>query len=185
MRLFATSSVLAIFLCNICFSSAYTHDNIAVSDLSVTLAEEKIQVNCEVLYSVHRQVKEALGNGIEMTFALEIELRQQKTGWFDPRLGLLQHVFKIKYHALSKQYVMREAGSPVERSFPDLYSAFFYQRQLRRAKLAGAEILDSNKKYYLRARARLVSESLPLPLRIKSYLSANWRPSSGWTLWPM
>ena len=185
MRLFAANSVLVIFLCNICFSSAYSHDNISVSNLSVTLAEEKIQVNCEVLYSVHQQVREALGNGIEMTFALEIELRRKKPGWFDPHLGSLQHVFKIKYHALSKQYVMREAGSLVERSFPDLYSAFFYQRQLQQATLADAEILSKDQKYYLRARARLVSESLPLPLRIKSYLSANWRPSSGWTLWPM
>ena len=185
MRFFITSGVLIVCLCAVCFSFANTRDNISLNSLSMTVAEEQIHVDCEVLYGVHSQVKEALSNGIEMTFALEIELRQKNLAWFDPRLGSLHREFKIKYHALSKQYVMHEEGGHIERSFPDLYSAFYYQRRLHNAKLANAKALDEKQKYYLRARARLVSEQLPLPLRIKSYLSANWRPSSGWTIWPV
>lgn len=185
MRFFITSSVFIVLLCTVCFTSANSRDNITVSNLSVSVVEEKIQVDCEVSYGVHSQVKEALSNGIEMTFALEIELRQQNLAWLDPRIGVIQREFKIKYHALSKQYVMREEGSHMERSFPDLYSAFYYQRQLHNAELASASVLNEQQIFYLRARARLVSEKLPLPLRIKSYLSANWRPSSGWTIWPV
>jgi hypothetical protein len=126
-----------------------------------------------------------LRNGIEMSFLLEIELRQENIYWIDPLISQLQRKFRVKYHALAKQFVMVDMGNKKERSFPDLYSAFYYQRQIRNAELASIGSLDLAKEYYIRARARLVSEDLPLPLRIKSYVSTGWRPSSGWTVWPM
>jgi hypothetical protein len=163
----------------------HADEGISVSNLTSSVTEKKIKINCEVQYGLDDRVKEALRNGIEMSFLLEIELRQQSHYWIDPLLSEFQREFRVKYHALSKQFVMVDMGNQKERSFPDLYSAFYYQRRIRNAELASIDSLDLEKEYYFRARARLVSENLPLPLRIKSYVSSGWRPSSGWTVWPM
>jgi len=160
-------------------------NGIAVSKFSSKISEQKITADCDVIYDLDDRVKEALRNGIEMTFKLEIELRQQSVYWIDPLLSKFQRIFRVKYHALSKQFVMVEMDNHKERNFPDLYSAFYYQRRIRNIEIGSVNLLDIEHEYYYRTRARLVSENLPLPLRIKSYVSKGWRPSSGWTTWPM
>ncbi len=177
-----------IFIC-ILFSTtiifADSKQSISIIDLNSYVKEDNLLVNCEVQYRVDKRVREALSNGIEMTFILEIELRQKKDLLLDKTLGSYIHEFKIKYHALSKQFVTLEKDRNIERSFSDLYSAFYFQRNLYNAQLADIKSVDLNANLYISARAKLVSEKLPLPLRIKSYLSKDWRPSSGWTTWPI
>ncbi len=185
MRLLALCHLSFIILLTLYSSHVFADEGIIVSDLSSDVIDQKVTVDCEVQYRLDDRVKEALTNGIEMSFLLEIELRQENLYWLDPLLSQLQREFRVKYHALSKQFVMVEMGSHIERSFPDLYSAFYYQHRIHNAALTNTNELDLKQKYYFRARARLVSENLPLPLRIKSYVSPGWRPSSGWTVWPM
>ncbi len=160
-------------------------NSIEIKDLTSSAADNQVKIQCEISYQLDDKVKEALRNGIEMTFRLEIELMQINTYWLDEKRATMTREFNVKYHALSKQYVMKQTGSDVEHIFPDLYSAFYFQRYLHNAVLSGFGRLQSDAQYYLRARARLVSEQLPLPLRIKSYLYSSWRPSSGWSVWPI
>lgn len=177
--------LMTLFLVFLSLSSEAQQKAIVIKDLHSRIIDNHIKVNCDVSYRLEDSVKEALSNGIEMSFRLEIELMQQNPYWLDNTQARIEREFIVKYHALSKQFVMKDAGSDIERSFPDLYSAFYYQRRLHNAILAQEDKLESEQHLYLRARARLLSEQLPLPLRIKSYLSSDWRPSSGWTIWPM
>ena len=179
----ARTILIALLLLHLDWSYASQNQSIAIKDLTAEVLNDQVQVNCEVGYRLHDSVKEALNNGIEMTFRLEIELMQTNAYWLDKVNSRLKREFTVKYHALSKQFVMKDANSDVERSFPDLYSAFYYQRRLHNATFGNLDSEHVKSNYYLRARARLVSEDLPLPLRIKSYLSSNWRPTSGWTVW--
>tara|TARA_R110002096_G_scaffold141847_1_gene296825 strand:+ start:2574 stop:3131 length:558 start_codon:yes stop_codon:yes gene_type:complete len=185
MRLQASFSLFFIIVSILFTAPLHADDGIMVRELSSKVLDKKIRVNCEVEYKLDDRVKEALRNGIAMSFILEIELREESDYWVDPLLSQLKREFRVKYHALSNQFVMVEMGSHKERTFPDLYSAFYYQRKIRNAELASLDMLDLEHEYYFRARARLASERLPLPLRIKSYISTGWRPSSGWTVWPM
>ena len=185
MTFFLRQIIFAGLLLTATNSSADSDHSISIIDLTSYVKEDNLLVDCEVKYHVEKRVREALNNGIEMTFVLEMVLRKKQDLLIDPTLGRYIHEFRIKYHALSKQYVMLEKGSHVERSFSDLYSAFYYQRNLHNALLANKKDLNLDEELYISARAKLVSEKLPLPLRIKSYLSKDWRPSSGWTIWPI
>ncbi len=185
MRLLSSFGLLFIIASILHPSSVLAGENITVSDLSSKVFEKIIRVDCDVNYGLDDRVKEALRNGIEMTFIFEVEIRQESIYWMDPLISQFQKEFKIKYHALSKQFVMIEMDNHKERNFPDLYSAFYYQHRIRNVELANIDLLDIEQDYYFKARARLVSENLPLPLRIKSYVSTDWRPSSGWIKWPM
>ena len=186
MRLLVACSICLIYVLTTHQLVTYAStNNITVDELLVEIVERNIHINCEVQYKVDDKVKSALRNGIEVTFALELQLQLDREMWPDTTVTSLVREFRLKYHALSKQYVMVDVIKGHERSFPDLYSAFFYMGNMRELELANIDVLELNQKYYIRARARLLPEKLPLPLRVKSYFSRDWRPSSGWTTWPM
>ncbi len=185
MRLLISQRSILVIVLTIFSSSVYAANGIDILDLSTKVVEQKILIECDMKYALDDRIKEALRNGIKMSFLLEIELRQDNTYWLDPVINKLQKEFRVKYHALSKQYILVETDSEKERSFSDLYSAFYYLSRIRDVELGSINGLNVENEYYIRARVRLVTEELPLPLRIKSYVSSSWRPASGWTLWPM
>lgn len=176
---------MAIILCINCNSVNAKSNNIVINDLSIEIVEKEINVKCDVQYGVHEEVEIALINGIGMIFTLDVEVRRERNYWFDPLITSVSKSFKIKYHALSEQYVVSEIGEHAERSFPDLYSAFYNREHISEIDLLSINELDIDKKYYVRAKAQLVTDELPLPLRVKSYFSKDWRPSSGWSKWPI
>lgn len=186
MRLLAACSICVIYVLTNYSSDAYASaDTISIRELLVEIVDREINVDCRIKFAVDDKIKTAIGNGIEVSFILDLELRMEREIWLDATVAELRREFRIKYHALSKQYVMVDEDSGQERSFPDLYSAFFFIGNIRKNPLATIDVLELEQQYYIRARARLQTEKLPLPLRIKSYFSPDWRPSSGWTAWPM
>ena len=186
MRLLVACSICFIYVLITCPPIAHaSNTSISVSELLVEVVDREIIIDCSVKYVVDDKVKTALSNGIEVSFVLELELKMDREIWPDTEVAKLIREFRLKYHALSKQYVLFDVQNNIERSFPDLSSAFHHFGRLRKLALANIDILELDQQYYVRARARLLPEKLPLPLRIKSYFSADWRPSSGWTIWPM
>ena len=186
MRLLVACSICVIYVLMICSSIAHAStNNIEIKELSVEIVDREIKVDSKVSYALDSKIKNAISNGIEVSFIFDLELRMERKIWPDTVIAALTREFRIKYHALSKQYVMVDVETKQERSFPDLYSAFYFIGHLRKLHLASIDAVELNQQYYIRARARLQTEKLPLPLRIKSYFSSDWRPSSGWTAWPM
>ena len=169
-------------LCLISFS-LQANIGITIDDISARVIDHVVTVDCDVTYEVDERIEEALSNGVEVAFILDIELVEENQYWMNQNVGSFSYMFFLKYHALSQQYILKDKN--IERSFPDLYSAFYYQSRIKNIELINIDALDLEKKYFIRARARLASEMLPLPLRIKSYFASEWRPTSGWTKWPM
>ena len=164
---------------------SYAQADIVISELNVEQVDDEILVACVVNYDIHDKVEIALDNGIQMTFSLLIELRQDRGYWPDATVATVNKSFNVKYHALSEHYVVMDVDNAVEKSFPRLRDAFVNQGQFENISLASLGLLLDEEEYYVRAKAFLSSENLPLPLRVKSYFSADWRPSSGWTRWPI
>lgn len=156
---------------------------IKIEKLVTKKYEQSIHVSCEVSYYLHDKVKEALANGIMMSFVTDLELIENTPNWFNQVQARYQKVFSIKYHALSKQFVVSMNGE--DRSYPDLFSVFYQQTRLCDFRIGPISVTQFSESVYVRAKVRLLTEALPLPLRVKSYLSKDWRPSSGWTVWPM
>ena len=170
--------LVSLISCNL-----YANSGITIDDVSVRVTERIVTVDCDITYEVDRKVEEALSNGVGVAFMVDIELVEENPFWMNQNAGRFNYVFFIKYHALSQQFILKDEKG--EQSFPDLYSALYFQSRIKDIALADIDSLNLENQYFIRVRARLASEMLPLPLRIKSYFSGEWRPSSGWTKWPM
>ena len=175
--------LLSLLWCLASVCTVHADVQIKIEKLVTKKYEQSIHVSCEVSYYLHDKVKEALHNGIMMSFITDLELIENTPNWFNQVQARYQKIYSIKYHALSKQFVVSMNGE--DRSYPDLFSVFYQQTRLCDFRIGPISATQFSESVYLRAKVRLLTEALPLPLRIKSYLSKDWRPSSGWTVWPM
>ena len=77
---------------------------------------------------------------------------------------------------------MREPALRAERSFVSLQSALAFIGRADRLSLGYVTSITAEANYYLRARSRLINGELPLPLRVQSYFTKDWRPVSDWRI---
>ncbi len=128
--------------------------------------------------------KEMLNNGIPFTFVYELRLSTPRR--FGPPKVIVERSYRytLKYHALSKQYVVHDGGLTWQKSYPTLSLALAQIKQ-RKGLAIPPPKSDEVIRYFGSARLRLDIEALPAPLRIPAYLSRRWQLTSGWVAFPI
>ncbi len=173
--------VLSIFL-----STGLARANaVEVNYLNVAKLNNELRLDAEIAYELNSEVRGALVNGIPLIFQVEVQVVALKDWRWDKIISSVAKTYELKYHALSKQYVLDNLESGESDSYPDLESVLIQQGRVSAMYIAELDYLNSEEKYVVQLRARLLSNKLPLPLRMKSYFSPKWRLSSGWHEWPL
>lgn len=158
---------------------------IEVSYLNIAENNDELRLDAEIIYELNSEVREALINGIPLIFQVEVQVVTEKNWRWDKVVSSVVKTHMLRYHALSKQYVLESLESGDSDSYPDLQSVLAQQGRVSAMYIAETDYLKDHEKYVVQLRARLLSNKLPLPLRMKSYFSPKWRLSSGWYEWPL
>jgi len=158
---------------------------IEVNYLNVAKLNNELRLDAEIEFELNSEVREALVNGISLIFQIEVQVKSLKKWPLDKVISSITKTHRLKYHALSKQYVLENLETGESDAFPDLESVLLYQGTVTALYVMEAELLDQNKTYIVQLRSQLLSNKLPLPLRMKSYFSPKWRLDSGWYKWPL
>ena len=133
--------LVSLISCNL-----FANSGITIDDVSVRVTERIVTVDCDITYEVDRKVEEALSNGVEVAFMVDIELVEENPFWMNQNAGRFNYVFFIKYHALSQQYILKDEKG--EQSFPDLYSALYFQSRIKDIALADIDSLNLENQYF-------------------------------------
>ena len=177
---FVVCAVMFIFNCTHAKSEAF-----AINYLNIVTIEEELRLDAEIVYDLNSEVKEALVNGIEMIFQVEVQIKSVQKWLWDKTVSSTKQNYFLKYHALSKQYQWENLETGASDTFPDLESALRHQGRVSAMYISEVSNLDKNTKHIVQIRSHLLTNKLPLPLRMKSYFSKNWRLTSGWYVWPL
>lgn len=127
--------------------------------------------------------EQMLLNGIPLTFVYEVRI--EKPGLFWASSSYMQEIhYRLYYHGLSKQFVVRNLENGKQHSYPTLSLAILSistptDIEFHLEDSAGLVL----KEYQGRAKLWLDIEALPTPLRIPAYLSPNWWLNSQWFKW--
>ena len=156
-----------------------------VLNAETRLLREVYLLDADIDYEFSEASLEALENGVPLTINLEIEVLLQRDWLWDETVASLQQRFKLEYHALADQYVVTNLNSDELKSFPTRGTAIDFLGHIEDFPLLDHGLMEPDKKYYGRLRARLDIESLPAPLRPMAYLSGDWRLTSEWYVWPL
>ena len=179
---FMSLSLLLLIHSNFVFART---NAIEVNYLNITELNNELRLDAEIAYELNSEVREALVNGIPLVFQVEVQVVSLKEWLLDKVVSSAVKTHTLKYHALSKQYVLENHETGDSDSFPDLESALIQQGRVSAMYIIETEYLKEKEKHSVLLRSQLLSNKLPLPLRMKSYFSPKWRLNSGWHEWPL
>ena len=155
----------------------------SVLNASLTLKDGVYRLDAQLALPLPEKAIRALENGIPLTFALDIEVsRSRRYMWNDDIASLVQRT-TIQYFALTDQYILHNLNSGHKDSYSSLASALRGLENIRDLPVIDAKLLDPDKRYRIRIRSYLDFDGLPVPLRMRAYVSSDWWLTSGWHTW--
>lgn len=155
-------------------------EGISIQDAEIVLLNNVYSLNAQLEVEFNDAVKEAIESGVPLTVKLEIFVMRPRELLWDEEIASLRQRYKLKFHALTEQYIVNVSNSGAINAYPSLYSAMASIREITGLPIIDAKLLESHKHYLIRMRGRLELSSLPPPLRLNAYLSSQWWLSSGW-----
>jgi len=132
---------------------------IARGETGVT--NDVLLLDAEIIYGLTRGAREALENGVPLTFETQIELDRVRRYLPDPTLVTLIQRFELNYHALTQRFIVRNVNSSEQSSHATLSSALFTIGQLQ----------------------ALRSYAAPLRMLAALFRVDDWRLESPWERW--
>ncbi len=156
-----------------------------------TIDEARIQtignghvLNARIHYPLTPRVKEAIANGIPVTFYQQFRLIKSipilgKYWQWDQELWRTEIRYTLRFHALSRQYLLVDRDTRHQRNFTTLTDALAAMGEIRRMSLP-PEFFRKPQHLKLQIRTGIDVNALPTPMRPGALVSSKWQLTSPW-----
>ena len=163
--------------------SQSSYADFSIQKATPEFREGKLFVTADMDLVLSEKVEEALSKGIPLNILIEVRLLRPRSILWNETIGEWIMTRKIRYHALSSQYLVYTADDSQVESFTSLSQSLRHTGTLSEYEFPMTHFPGKDEIYLLKMRASLNIESLPAPLRPVAYTSLDWRLNSGWTTW--
>lgn len=160
-------------------------DEIGFKDFKLLGKPSKYQVLTRVEFNLSDYLHRALLNGVSLKTRVQFRLREHQSWWFDKDISLLTIHYELKYHALSRHYLLSRNDTNEHWNFTTLPSALRKLGELRKYELPRIKAPLKSGKYSLFAISDMTPATLRLPLRVQSFFSDKFKLTSEGILWPL
>ncbi|MGK0269891.1 MAG: hypothetical protein ACI88H_000524 [Cocleimonas sp.] len=160
-------------------------ENIDFKDFKLTGSASNFKVNTRVEFELTEYLRNALQNGISLNARIQFRLGKHNSWWFNDDTPLLTVTYQLKYHALSRHYLLSRNDTNQHWNFSNLPSAIRKLSELRKYSLPDITKSLEDGEYYILAAADMAPSSLGLPLRFQSLFSDQYKLTSEGVLWPL
>lgn len=145
------------------------------SQVTITLGDDdQIYLDAQVQYELTATVREALENGVPLTFVLHVQMRRAGAWLWEEDVAEYRIRSVLRHRPLSGLYEVSNPQSGDKQVFATREAALRYMGRVRDLALIKREKLDATEEYRVRLESRLDVEALPLPLRPHAYFSDEW-----------
>ncbi|NOX42782.1 MAG: DUF4390 domain-containing protein [Gammaproteobacteria bacterium] len=169
---------LALFV----FTSAHAGEFFVVS-AQMNKVNDTYHLSAQLGYELSTEVNEALQNGIPVTLKLEAVIVYKRDFLWAKKVTKMKQRFRLRYHALSEQYLVKNLNSGEQAYYKVLDDALYNLEHVVDLPIFDAKLLDPGKNYVARIRTSVDITELPVPLRYFAYFSSGWNLTSGWFSW--
>ena len=143
----------------------------------------KAQLN--IKYQLTDYLHQALLNGVILKSKLEFTYHQPDNWFWNKKTSLGSLKFQLKYHALSRHYLLSRNDTSESWNFGNLPAALRKMGEIRNYKLPRLEKRDADNANYITAIVYLEPEKIKLPLRIQALMSNEYDLSSQEARWQL
>ena len=176
--------ILAIIWLFIMPMNAYA-EKIDFKDFTLAGNPSKFEISTRVEFVLTDYLRSALQNGITLNARVQFRLGKHNSWWFNKDTPLLTVTYRLKYHALSRHYLLSRSDTNEHWNFSNLPSAIRKLGELRKYSLPDISKSIGDGEFYILAAADMVPSSLGLPLRFQSLFSDEYKLTSEGVLWPL
>lgn len=182
-------STLVIFMIGLmCFGVAWgenSNGEFTVRSAETELVDKVYRLDARIDYQLSDRMLDAMHKGIPLTFAMDIEVWRKRQYLWNEQIATVTQRYQLSYHALTRQYQIKNLNTGIQNSFPTLRAALDVLGAVDDFPMLDQQLLGAGETYEARLRARLDIEALPVPIRLLAYVYAGWRVSSEWYTWSL
>ena len=153
------------------------------ADIRLVDGEYLLDAGCSI--GLAPGAMDALENNIPLVFEIQVQLVRKHRWLWDTVENETRYTRQLRYHALSRSYVVSYRTTGERASYRRLEDALHAVGNLQNVPLVASQQLEANGNYEIRLRGSLDIESLPTPVRLLAYASSAWDMESEWYAWPL
>jgi len=148
-------------------------------------------LHARVEYPVNPGIRNALRDGVTLTFDLDTRVDRERRFWFDANIVELTLRRELAYHAVSDRYVVRDVRSGQQQTFPTLEEALAYLGKVdgwQHPPEESVSVLESLSRTGHEPAGKDPTERLanmPASLRALLFWTNDWHRASEWYSWSL
>lgn len=125
------------------------------------------------------RLEEAVSRGVALYFVLEFELNRPRWYWWDERSAQASQLYRLTYHALTRQYRLTVNG--FAQTFSTLEAALKTLSRVRGWKVMEPDQVRAGTEYQAQVRMRLDVSMMPKPFQVTAITNRDWNLQAEWT----
>ena len=141
-------------------------------------------LHARVEYPLSQAIRDALRDGITLTFDLDARVERDRRFWFNAGIVDLTLRRELTYHAVSERYVVREVKSGDQQSFATVDEALTFLGRVDAWPILVEPQLDGGN-YSISVRAGVRRGHLPATMRAILFWTDDWVRVSEWYTWTL
>lgn len=174
------SLFLVLLACGFALQAAA--EGIQVKSAELVPADNSYRLDADFDIDFSPEVEAALNKGVQLSFLVEFQLVMPREYWFDDEITTRSQLILLRYHALSRQYLINVDQH--QKSFSTLQEAVDELSRLRNWDVLTKSDIAKGESYLASLRFRLDHSRLPKALQVEALSSEKWTLVSeryGWT----
>ena len=150
----------------------------------VNIEKSVFLLHARVEYPVSPAIRNALRDGVSLTFDLDARVDRERHYWFNANIVDVTLRRELTYHAVSDRYLVRDTRTRDQESFPTLDEALDYLGKVNAWPILVEPQLDGGS-YTISVRAGMRRGHLPASLRAILFWTDDWARVSEWYTWSL
>jgi hypothetical protein len=151
----------------------------------VDIDHSVLQLHARVAYPMTPAIRDALRDGVTLTFDLDTRIVRERRFWFDAAVVELTLRRDLAYHTVSDRYVVHDARTDEQQSFATLDEALSYLGTVDGWPILVEPQLTVGEHYRISVRAGIRRGRLPASLRLLLFWTDDWHRTSAWYSWSL
>lgn len=127
----------------------------------------------------------ALESGVTLTIELQLQVIRLRRWMIDDEAAELTIRYELEYRPLSQRYSVKNLNSGEQDTFATLFSALNSLGRVQGLPIIDDALLQTDRDYQLRLRARLNTQQYPATLRLLFFWRGQWQLQSEWFEWSL
>ena len=141
-------------------------------------------LHATVQYPINPTIRDALRDGITLTFDLDTRIERERRFWFDATLVDLTLRRELSFHAITERFLVRDTRSGNQESFATLEEAIDNLGRVDGWPILVEPQLGAGN-YVVSVRAAVRRGRMPSSLRALMFWTDDWHRESAWYSWSL